>query len=130
MIERGYEEEVVRELFNFLKRSKDLPKLFVLEAIGPASKISDPNFISYDLISDRAAFEKFENYDSHIQSAISSRHRKDIDRKERRLSDKGELTVHWQEHKSDPTGWVEEFLKLEQKWVERPSRHSAFMHPK
>ena len=62
---------------------------------------------------ERAMFRPMESADKYLHAAISSRHRKDMRRKQRRLSETGSVEVDELGPDGDPDRWIEEFLQLE-----------------
>ena len=62
---------------------------------------------------ERAMFRPLESADDYLRVAISSRHRKDMRRKQRRLSETGRIEWDELEADGDADRWIEEFLALE-----------------
>jgi hypothetical protein len=61
----------------------------------------------------RALFLPLESADKYLQAAISTRHRKDMRRKQRRLSETGRVEFDELGPEGDSDAWIEEFLQLE-----------------
>lgn len=61
----------------------------------------------------RALFRPMESADKYLQTAISPKHRKDLRRKQKRLSEKGQLTFDELDAGGDAERWIDEFLALE-----------------
>lgn len=62
---------------------------------------------------ERAMFRPMESADKYLNAAISSRHRKDMRRKQRRLSETGRVEFDELGPDGDADRWIEEFLQLE-----------------
>jgi hypothetical protein len=62
---------------------------------------------------ERAMFRPMESADKYLHAALSSRHRKDMRRKQRRLSETGRVEFDGLEPEGDADRWIEEFLQLE-----------------
>ena len=61
----------------------------------------------------RALFLPLESADKYLHAAISARHRKDMRRKQRRLSETGHVEFDELRPEGDSEAWIEEFLQLE-----------------
>ena len=61
----------------------------------------------------RALFRPMESADKYLQAAISPKHRKDMRRKQKRLSEIGWVEFNALEPDGDAETWIEEFLQLE-----------------
>lgn len=61
----------------------------------------------------RALFRPTESADKYLHAAISPRHRKDMERKQRRLSETGRIECDELGPDGDADRWIEEFLQLE-----------------
>ena len=61
----------------------------------------------------RALFLPLESADKYLHAAISARHRKDMRRKQRRLSETGRVEFDELGPDGNSAAWIEEFLQLE-----------------
>ncbi len=61
----------------------------------------------------RAVIHPAQNAKAYIDATISGRHRKELRRKENRLSEQGQLTYTALERDGDVEGWIRDFLNLE-----------------
>src|SRR5437588_11552386 len=62
---------------------------------------------------ERAVFRPMRTADEYLHAALSSRHRKDMRRKQKRLSEIGTVSFDQLESHRDAEQWFEEFLALE-----------------
>jgi hypothetical protein len=62
---------------------------------------------------ERAVFRRRRTLDEYLNVAISSRHRRDMRRKLRRLSERGRIAFDELDVEADAERWIEEFLSLE-----------------
>jgi CelD/BcsL family acetyltransferase involved in cellulose biosynthesis len=62
---------------------------------------------------ERALFLPLQSADEYLRASISSRHRKDMRRKQRRLSEIGRVEFDELGPEGDSEAWIEEFLQLE-----------------
>jgi CelD/BcsL family acetyltransferase involved in cellulose biosynthesis len=75
------------------------------------SRRGNPTLVSESYA--RALFLPLESADEYLRAAISSRHRKDMRRKQRRLSETGLVDFDVLGLEGDSETWIEEFLHLE-----------------
>jgi Acetyltransferase (GNAT) domain len=61
----------------------------------------------------RALFQPMENAGTYESAAISTKHRQDMRRKQRRLAEMGRVEFNELEPAGDVDKWIEEFLRLE-----------------
>ena len=93
--------------FNFIAGEGPFQRLLV----GQFHNRSSLTFVSESFV--RALFRPAADADTYLRQAISRGHRKDMNRKQRRLSEMGQLEYKMLELDQDPGSWIEEFLQVE-----------------
>ncbi|HEY7544116.1 MAG TPA: GNAT family N-acetyltransferase [Blastocatellia bacterium] len=114
--------EVLSAFFNWLETEGREPSLIEFQTVtadGPfhhalidvLNQRAALSFVS-DLHT-RALFRPATDADSYMRSAVSREHRKDLRRKERHISELGQVEYSILEEREDLGQWIEEFLHLE-----------------
>jgi hypothetical protein len=122
LVRAGYEEKCLESLFQWLERDSrcGLVEFGSIGADGPFEQALSRRLqeqprravFSSDCY-ERAMFRPAESADEYLRAAISRSHRKDLNRRRRRLSDVGRVECVASGPDDDIEAWIEDFLRLE-----------------
>jgi CelD/BcsL family acetyltransferase involved in cellulose biosynthesis len=122
LVRAGYEQQCLEAFLDWLARDGAGCQLMEFRSIGsegPFHRALVDEFNRRGTLSfvsecfTRAMFRPARDPDDYIRKAISGSHRKEMRRKESRLSEKGRLEYATLTGAEDPSSWIDEFLELE-----------------
>jgi len=121
LIRIGYARECLDAFLDWLATECGGPlmEFNLVPGEGPFHKLLTEHLLergNSSLVSEsyeRAVFRPGRTLDEYLHVAISSRHRRDMRRKLRRLSERGRIAFDELDVEADTERWIEEFLTLE-----------------
>ena len=122
LLRARYARETVAAFFDFIAASSlkaDVVELGEMVADGPFRQLVTDELYRRGTLSfpvnahTRAIFHPAASADAYLEYALSGRHRRELGRKARRLSEAGPLTWEATDKSTDIEAFIEDFLRLE-----------------